>query len=79
MSNLPKPVLQQLANDIKKWGKELGFQQVGISDIDLEQHKEPLMRWLEKGYHGNMSFMSAHGEKRYSPEQLIPEPYESLV
>lgn len=72
MPNLPQPELQQLANDIKKWGKELGFQQVGISDIDLEQHKEPLLLWLEKGYHGDMSFMSAHGEKRYKPAQLVP-------
>lgn len=72
MSNLPQPELQQLANNIKKWGKELGFQQVGISDIDLEQHKAPLQHWLEKGYHGEMSFMSAHGEKRYKPELLVP-------
>lgn len=72
MSNLLTPELHQLANDIKIWGKELGFQQVAISDINLEQHKKPLMRWLEKGYHGNMAFMNAHGEKRYKPDLLVP-------
>lgn len=66
------PDLEELTANIKKWGKELGFQQVGISDIDLEQHKDALMRWLEKGYHGTMNFMSAHGEKRYKPDALIP-------
>ena len=30
------------------------------------------MRWLEKGYHGDMNFMSAHGEKRYKPDELVP-------
>jgi epoxyqueuosine reductase len=25
----------QLAADIKRWGRELGFQQVGITDTDL--------------------------------------------
>ncbi|MCY7294735.1 tRNA epoxyqueuosine(34) reductase QueG [Alteromonas sp. a30] len=72
MSDLPQSELDQLANNIKNWGKELGFQQVGISDINLEQHKEALSHWLEKGYHGEMQFMGAHGEKRYKPDQLVP-------
>jgi len=72
MPNLPQSELIQLANHIKKWGKELGFQQVGISDIDLEKHKPRLLQWLEKGYHGSMAFMNAHGAKRYRPDLLVP-------
>lgn len=72
MPNLPQSELIQLVSLIKKWGKELGFQQVGISDIDLEKHKSHLTQWLEKGYHGSMTFMNAHGEKRYRPDLLVP-------
>ena len=39
MNSVPekKPVdYQQLALDIKQWSKELGFQQTGITDINLE-------------------------------------------
>lgn len=63
---------QKLAEDIKLWGKELGFQQVGITDINLSQHEALLQRWLEKGYHGNMEYMSAHGMKRARPDELLP-------
>ncbi|KKK83319.1 hypothetical protein LCGC14_2794590, partial [marine sediment metagenome] len=46
------PDYQQLALDIKKWGLELGFSEVGITDIDLSKHEAQLQRWLDLGYHG---------------------------
>ena len=32
---LPDPSLAQLAGSIRDWGRELGFQQVGIADVDV--------------------------------------------
>ena len=64
--------LNQLTDNIKTWGKSLGFQQVGISDIDLSQHEEALKRWLELGYQGDMSFLERNVEKRLSPAELVP-------
>lgn len=64
--------LIKLANDIKDWGKELGFQQVGISDIDLSQHEQQLQEWLDKKYHGEMDYMEKHGMKRARPAELHP-------
>lgn len=61
-----------LARSIKDWGRELGFQQVGISGLDLEAHGEHLQRWLEAGYHGEMDYMGAHGSKRWRPDELVP-------
>ncbi|WP_448683909.1 tRNA epoxyqueuosine(34) reductase QueG [Pseudomonas nicosulfuronedens] len=61
-----------LALSIKDWGHELGFQQVGISGLDLEAHGEHLQRWLEAGYHGEMDYMGAHGSKRWRPDELVP-------
>lgn len=64
--------LDQLAQNIKQWGNELGFQQVGISDIELADHEAYLGTWLEKGFHGEMSYMAAHGTKRSRPAELVP-------
>lgn len=62
----------KLANDIKDWGIELGFQQIGMTDIDLSAYEEHFLQWLEQHFHGDMHFMQAHGSKRYHPEELIP-------
>ena len=64
--------LPALAQSIKDWGRELGFQQVGISGLDLAEHEQHLERWLEAGYHGEMDYMGAHGSKRSHPEELVP-------
>jgi epoxyqueuosine reductase len=63
--------MQALAQDIKKWGLELGFQQVGITDTDLSQYEQRFQAWLERDFHGNMGYMQKHGIKRTRPDQLI--------
>lgn len=62
----------RLTADIKRWGEELGFQQVGISSVDLGQHGQRLQDWLAKGFHGDLGYMASHGEKRWRPELLEP-------
>ena len=69
---LSEPQLQQLASDIKRWGHELGFQKVGIADLDLSRHEASLQKWLDKGYHGEMGFMERHGMLRARPAELHP-------
>lgn len=69
---LPAPNYIQLAQQIKEWGKELGFSEVGITDIDLTKHEDQLQRWLDLGYHGEMDYMAAHGMKRARPAELVP-------
>jgi epoxyqueuosine reductase len=64
--------LIQLSENIKLWGKALGFQQVGISDIDLKQHEAKLQQWLDNQYHGEMDYMEKHGMKRARPDELHP-------
>ena len=61
-----------LATQVKEWGKELGFQAVGISDTDLREAEEGLLQWLAHGYHGEMDYMAKHGVKRSRPAELIP-------
>jgi epoxyqueuosine reductase len=72
MSSLNTSELLSLAENIKAWGKVLGFQQVGICDVDLQQHESHLQSWLEKGYAGEMNYMLEHGMKRARPAELMP-------
>ncbi|GAB3105061.1 tRNA epoxyqueuosine(34) reductase QueG [Aestuariicella hydrocarbonica] len=68
----PPQFLDTLAADIKRWGRELGFQQIGITDVDLRSEEPRLKEWLSKGYQGDMTWMGEHGNKRSRPEQLLP-------
>lgn len=67
-----QPDFNQLATQIKQWGLELGFQQVGISDTDLSAAEQHLHEWLERGMQGEMQYLSAHGLKRSRPTLLQP-------
>ncbi|HEX2824788.1 MAG TPA: tRNA epoxyqueuosine(34) reductase QueG [Burkholderiales bacterium] len=66
------PDFAALALDIKHWGAELGFQQVGIADCDLASAEPRLLEWLERGWHGDMDYMARHGAKRARPAELVP-------
>jgi epoxyqueuosine reductase len=61
-----------LVPTIKQWGKDLGFQQVGITDPNLSQYESHFLAWLANHFHGEMHYMEVHGTKRYHPNQLIP-------
>jgi epoxyqueuosine reductase len=61
-----------LALDIKRWGRALGFQQVGITDCDLAHAEPGLAEWLARGWHGDMDYMARHGAKRARPAELLP-------
>jgi epoxyqueuosine reductase len=73
---MPKSVSEQELSDlvtkIREWATELGFQQVGITGVDLAQHEAYLERWLAAGHHGTMDYMAKHGSKRSRPDELEP-------
>ncbi len=62
---------QDLSEKIKSWGQELGFSQVGISDVDLSAHEAALANWLAKDYHGDMDYMARHGLMRARAKELV--------
>jgi epoxyqueuosine reductase len=69
--NLSHNELAELATTIKLRGIKLGFQQVGIADTNLSEAETLFETWLEKGFHGEMTYMSRHGKKRTQPESLV--------
>jgi len=66
------PDLDTLAAHIREWGRELGFQQVGIAACDVGEAETRLMEWLARGWHGDMDYMAAHGTRRSRPDELVP-------
>jgi epoxyqueuosine reductase len=60
-----------LTSDIKQWGREFGFQAVGIADTDLSAAQGRLAEWLGLGWHGEMDYMARHAELRAHPAQLL--------
>jgi epoxyqueuosine reductase len=61
---------QTLASLIKAWAMELGFQQTGITGVDLDQDEAWLMEWLKNQRHGEMEYMERHGTWRSRPADL---------
>lgn len=64
--------MADLALQIKLWGQQLGFQQIGITDTDLPEAEAHLQNWLDNNFHGEMDYMQRHGLKRSRPELLHP-------
>jgi epoxyqueuosine reductase len=61
-----------LAAAIRGWGRELGFDEVGIADTDLAAAEARLLSWLALGRHGAMDYMARHGVQRARPAALVP-------
>ncbi len=64
--------LATLAADIKRWGRELGFAEIGITDTNLTDAEAEHQAWINKGFHGDMDYMAKHGTKRTRPAELVP-------
>lgn len=61
-----------LAQRIRAWGRELGFDAVAVTGVDLADAEAGLAQWIERGFHGEMDYMARHGMKRARPAELLP-------
>ena len=62
----------QYSQLIKQKARSLDFLDCGIARAEsLENDKERLKTWLEKGFHGNMDYMENHFGKRVDPRELV--------
>jgi epoxyqueuosine reductase len=58
---------------IKSKAKQLGFMYCGVSKAGfLEEEAHRLETWLNRSYHGKMSYMADHFDKRLDPRLLVP-------
>ena len=66
-----KPDYAALAARIATWGRELGFDAIGVSDTDLASEEVRLLNWLALGRHGEMDYMARHGTRRARAAELV--------
>jgi len=74
LSAAPKTVADftALTADIRAWGHELGFAEIGVADTELSVEEARLLAWLDAGRHGEMDYMARHGVRRARPAELVP-------
>ena len=66
-------ITENFSEDLQNLGNHFGFQQLGVSDIDLSVTDKQLAAWISAGFHGNMDYMHRHGSMRTHPEELVPD------
>lgn len=64
--------LKMLSQNIKHWGEQLGFADVGITHTDLSAFETAHFNWIGENFHGQMDYMAKHGTKRTRPTELEP-------
>jgi epoxyqueuosine reductase len=64
--------LAKLRERLEVLARELGFDQVGVADLDLAADEANLERWLAERRHGGMDYMARHGRRRSRPAELVP-------
>ena len=58
---------------IKEEALQLGFDSIGVSKAEFLEDEAPrLESWLKSGFHGKMSYMENHFDKRLDPTLLVP-------
>lgn len=58
---------------IKDQARRLGFDSCGIAKAEFLREEAPrLESWLKRGYHGEMTYMENHFDKRLDPTLLVP-------
>ncbi len=67
-----KALSEGLLSKLQAWGTQLGFSQIGVSDLNLDAAEAGLQSWLARGFHGSLNYMQAHGSKRTQPAELVP-------
>jgi epoxyqueuosine reductase len=64
--------MQPQRTAIEQAAHRLGFDAVGIADVELSEDERHLERWLARGWHGRMHYMARHGRRRSRPAELLP-------
>lgn len=64
--------LNHLKTQINELAINIGFQQLSVSDLDTSQYFPQFKKWVEDGYHGNMSYLARNIELRKNPAELHP-------
>lgn len=65
--------MDALEDSIRNQARALGFDLAGIAAATPADSFERLRDWLERGFAGEMGYMSRHGAARREPSSILPE------
>lgn len=71
--------IESLKEHVKSLAREQGFQWAGIATANEPPHFEGYLRWLAKGYAGEMTYLQRSLALRQDPRQLMPSAKSILV
>lgn len=66
-------IMQRIVKKIKSLGLELGFNHIGISDLNLDHAKKPYQDWIKSNFQGDMSYLKRHSDFKFNPQKLVPK------
>lgn len=69
----------QRAERVKARARELGFADVGITDLRPVPHAEALDRWLASGKAGTMGYLHRQAARRKTPEGILTGATRGIV
>lgn len=63
----------KISEEIKRKAEEMGFFGIGFARAEMmDEEARNLEQWLNSNYHGEMSYMENHFDKRIDPTKLVP-------
>src|ERR1700744_629224 len=71
-TNFAPSALADIRAQLQALAQELGFDALGVAELNLAADEEHLLRWLDQGFHGDMHYMARHGVLRSRPAELVP-------
>lgn len=71
--------IEDVTRWIKRQAQELGFALVGVAPATQPPHAEAFLRWLQKGYAGEMEYLPRTAELRLNPQSLLPNAKSAVV
>src|SRR4051794_2373882 len=67
-----QPDTHQVAAEIKKRARGLGFDLVGIAPAGASQYRGYLRQWLAEGKAGSMAYLAKRFDERTDPAPYLP-------
>jgi epoxyqueuosine reductase len=67
-----------IADLLKSWALEAGFDRAGVAQLGALEHGEALVRWLDRGDQAGMEYLGRRLETRLDPSQVFPGARSAL-
>lgn len=68
-----------VARGLRDQAKRLGFSDVGVAPLDVEQAARRLQAWLDRGLQGEMQWLQESLPLRANPQQIVPGALRAIM